>query len=131
MPFYCSQCLCFTALEGPEGSGGRLSAVIFQNCISSVVLCCLMFADKRNLLQSMLDEMLTHLKSPEPAFDTRPFQCSCFLLLWEGLGILPSLCTRAEDEPSLSTSIPWDGYSGIVLILSETFTVYAFDLMQA
>lgn len=89
-----------------------------------------MFADERNLPQSKLGEMLTHLKSPEPAFDARPFQRSCFLLLWEGLGILPSLCTRAEDEPSVSTSVPWDGYSGIVLILSEIFTVYVFDLMQ-
>lgn len=90
-----------------------------------------MFAYKINLPHSVLGEMLTHLKSFEPGFQARSFQCLCFLLLWEGLGILPSLCTRAEDEPSLSTPVPWDGYSGIVLILSEIFTVYAFHLMQA
>lgn len=120
-----------TTLEGPAGSGGRLSAVTFGSCISSVALCQLLFAYKINLPHSMLGEMLTHLKSLEPAFDTRSFQCSCFLLLWEGLGVLPSLYTRPEDEPFLSTPIPCDSYSGIVLILSEIFTVYDFDLMQA
>lgn len=121
--------ICFTTLEDPAGSGSRLSGVIFQNCISSVALCCLMLAYKINLSHLMSGEMLTHLKSSESSFDARSFQCSCFLLLWEGLGALPSLCTTAKDEPSLSTPIPWDGYSGIVLILSEIFTVYAFDLM--
>lgn len=89
-----------------------------------------MFACKINLPYSVSDEMLTHPKSLGPAFESGSFQSSCFPLLWEGLE-LTSLCTRAEDELSLSTPIPWDPYSGIVLILSELFTVYTFGLTQA
>lgn len=99
-----------------------------QSLSESAFLQLLCAAYKINLPHSMSGGMLTHLKSLKPVFEARSFQCLCFLLLWEGLGILPNLCRRAENEPSLSTPIPWDGYSGIILILSEIIAVYAFDL---
>lgn len=90
-----------------------------------------MFAYKIHLPYSVSDEMLTHLKSLGPAFDSRSFQSSCFPLPWGGLGIVTSLCTRAEDELSLSAPVPWCAYSGVVVIMSKMFALYTSGLTQA
>lgn len=124
--------LCFTTLESPAGSGGQLFAIIFWNCnfFSGFVLCDVCLQKKSPIL-----DVGWNVDSSEITRASIWLQVFPVLMFSSALGRIRDtskpLYKNWRWAPSLSTPIPWDGYSGIVLILSEIFTVYAFDLMQA